>query len=102
MPAPTSQEQYLLELINEARLDPLRNAARYINSYTPLASSDPDIQSAVNFFNVSGSALLSAYQGLSAVAPLAWNNNLSSAAQGHNAAMIAEDEQSHHKASHHS
>ncbi|MCB2072369.1 MAG: tandem-95 repeat protein [Novosphingobium sp.] len=95
MPAPTSQEQYLLELINEARLDPLRNAARYINSYTPLASSDPDIQSAVNFFNVSGSALLSAYQGLSAVAPLAWNNNLSSAAQGHNAAMIAEDEQSH-------
>jgi hypothetical protein len=23
MPAPTSQEQYLLELINEARLDPL-------------------------------------------------------------------------------
>jgi len=95
MPAPTSQEQYLLELINEARLDPLRNAARYISSYTPLTSSVSSIQNAINYFNVSGSALLSAYQALSAVAPLAWNDSLSSAAQGHNAALIAADEQSH-------
>lgn len=95
MPAPTSQEQYLLELINEARLDPLRNAERYITSYTPLISTDADIQKAINFFRVSGSALLAAYQSLNAVAPLSWNNNLSSAAQSHNAEMIAADQQSH-------
>ncbi|MEZ5737843.1 MAG: tandem-95 repeat protein [Novosphingobium sp.] len=95
MAAPTDQEQYLLELINEARLDPLKNAARYITSYTPLTSSDPDIQAAIDAFNVSGSALLADYQNLTAVDPLAWNSNLADAAENHSAAMIAADEQSY-------
>ncbi|MCB2073860.1 MAG: CAP domain-containing protein, partial [Novosphingobium sp.] len=95
MPAPTDLEQLFLELINDARLDPLGNASRYITSYSPLVSSDSAIQSAVDYFNVSGSALLSAYQGLTAVAPVAWNNNLATAAENHSVAMIAADEQSH-------
>ncbi|MEZ5734612.1 MAG: tandem-95 repeat protein [Novosphingobium sp.] len=95
MPAPTDLEQLFLELINDARLDPLGNASRYITSYSPLVSSDSAIQAAIDYFNVSGSALLSAYQGLTAVAPVAWNSNLATAAENHSAAMIAADEQSH-------
>ncbi|MCB2079743.1 MAG: tandem-95 repeat protein [Novosphingobium sp.] len=98
MAAPTAQEQYLLELINDARLDPMGNAARYISSYSPLISSSSSIQDAINYFNVSGSMLLSAYQNLTAVAPVAWNSDLADAAHKHSAAMIAADEQSHHLA----
>ncbi|GGC20824.1 hypothetical protein GCM10011371_05580 [Novosphingobium marinum] len=95
MPAPTAQEQYFLELINDTRLDPLGNAARYITSYGTLTSNDPAIQNALNFFGVKGSALLSAYQSLVPVGPVAWNDALATAAHNHSAAMISADEQSH-------
>jgi Ca2+-binding RTX toxin-like protein len=96
MAAPTNLEQYLLELVNEARLDPMANAARYISSYsTPAQSNDPDINSALAFFNVNGSVLLAAFNALPSVQPLAWNSNLSDAALGHNAEMIATDTQFH-------
>lgn len=91
----TAAEQYLLELVNDARLDPLGNAARYITSYNPLTSSASNIQSALNFFNVSGSALQSQYAALTPVQPLAYNDQLEAAARGHNNAMIAADSQSH-------
>ena len=67
MANPTAEEQFLLELINEARLNPLANAARYISSYSPLTSSDGDIQTALTYFGVSGTALQSAYAALTAV-----------------------------------
>ncbi len=95
MPGPTDQEQLFLELINEARLDPMRNAARYISSYSPLTSTDGDIQSALNYFHVVGADLLAAYQALTPVAPLAWNGGLATAAEKHSAALIAADAQSH-------
>ncbi|MCE2950386.1 MAG: CAP domain-containing protein, partial [Betaproteobacteria bacterium] len=91
----TDLEQALLELVNATRLDPLGDAARYISSYTPLTSPDPDIQSALNFFQVSGSLLLQQYGALTPARPLAWNEQLAVAARLHNAAMIAADEQSH-------
>ncbi len=93
--ASTSTEQYLLELINDTRLDPLGDAARYITTYTPLASPRSNIQNALNFFGVSGSQLLAAYQALAPAAPVAWNDALATAAAGHNAAMIAADQQTH-------
>lgn len=95
MAAASNIEQYILELINDARLDPLGNAARYISSYSPLTSSDPDIQAALSFFQVNGTALLNAYQALTPVKPLAWSSTLNAAAAGHNAQMIAADSQSH-------
>src|SRR5436190_9299297 len=96
MAVPTAQEQLFLEYVNETRLDPLGNAARYITSYGGTArSADPDIDSALRFFGVSGQALLQAFTALTPVAPLAWSETLANAAQGHNAAMIAGDEQSH-------
>jgi Ca2+-binding RTX toxin-like protein len=95
MPGPSNDEQYLLELINDARMNPMGDAARYISSYTPLVSPDPNIQSALNFFNVSGSALLAQYSALTPVQPVAWSETLATAARGHDAAMIAADQQSH-------
>lgn len=95
MASPTAEEQYLLELINEARLNPSASASRYISSYSPLTSSNADIQSALTFFNVSGSALQAAFNALTSVAPVAWNGALSDAAAAHNTAMIRAGEQSH-------
>ncbi|MCK9543050.1 MAG: Ig-like domain-containing protein [Novosphingobium sp.] len=95
MASPTAEEQYLLELLNEARLDPLASAARYISSYAPLTSSDVDIQFALKYFGVSGSALESAFSLLTPTGPLAWNDALGTAADKHSAAMINAQKQSH-------
>ena len=83
------------EYINDARLNPKENAGRYISSYDPLKSVDPEIQSALNFFSVSGAALLSQYNGLMPAQPLAWNDAIASAARAHSQAMITADTQSH-------
>lgn len=91
----TSEEQYLLELLNEARLNPLGNALRYISSYDPLSSSDASIAQALSFYKVDGTALLSALRALPAAGALAWNDSLATAAEQHSAAMIAANEQSH-------
>ena len=91
----TSLEQYLLELINEARLDPMGNAARYISSYSPLTSPQGNIGSALSFFGVSGSALLSQYSALTPTQPVAFNEQLASAARSHSDVMISTDSQTH-------
>ncbi len=93
--ASSNQEQYLLELTNEARLDPLANAARYIASYDPLTAKQGDIQDAAEYFGVSGPDLLAAYTALTPAQPLAWNDSLTVASRQHDRAMIAADEQSH-------
>ncbi len=95
MTQPTDLEQLMLEYINDARLDPMGNAARYITGYSPLTSDDSQIQYVMNFFGVSGSALQDAYQALAPAAPLAWNNNLGDASHAHTQAMISAREQSH-------
>ncbi|MFW2830831.1 M10 family metallopeptidase C-terminal domain-containing protein [Sphingomonas sp. ID0503] len=88
MSGPSAAEQYLLELVNETRIDPMRNADRYIASYTSLGSRDHDIASALSYFGVSGAALKAAYSKLAVVQPLAWNAALSKAATGHSQAMV--------------
>ena len=93
--AASAQEQLLLELINSAELDPKGDAARYIKSYSPLTSNDPDIQSSLTFFNVNGSALRKAFDALQSAPPLAWNDALAAAAAGHSQRMIDTDTQSH-------
>jgi Ca2+-binding RTX toxin-like protein len=95
MGAPSANEQMLLELINDARLNPMGNAARYITSYSPLTSNDASIQNALNFFGVNGTMLQTAFAALVPVQPLAWNNLLADAATGHNNLMISFDSQSH-------
>lgn len=91
----TAQEQYLLELINEARINPMANAARYISSYENPSSPDSRIQTAFKQFGVNGPALRAAYAGLTPVAPVAWNETLAQMASAHNQSMIKFDTQSH-------
>jgi len=95
MSTATALEQYNLELINETRLDPMGNAARYISSYDPLTAKFSNIQSALNFFGVDAGDLLAGFEALVPTAPVAWNDNLALAARTHNGEMIAADEQSH-------
>jgi uncharacterized protein YkwD len=95
MGAPTNSEQLLLELINETRLDPLGSANRYITTYTPLTSPIPDVQSAFNFFGVNGAALLTAFQALTPVRPLAWNDALGTSSDAHSQLMINNNAQEH-------
>src|SRR5262245_20138233 len=93
--ASSNLEQYILELINEARMDPLANASRYITNYAPLTSSQSNIQQNFDFWNVNGTALLSAFSALPTSQPLAWNDSLANAARTHDQAMIAANQQSH-------
>lgn len=96
MANPSNEEQFLLELVNHTRLNPLGNAARYITGYTPQPTSqDPYIQNALTYFRVSGSALAAAFAGLPPVQPVAWNSALNAAAAGHSQILIANDAQSH-------
>ena len=95
MANPSNLEQLLLELINHTRLDPMGSAEQYITSYSPLASSDPDVQSALAYFSVSGSALQSAFAALTPTQPVAWNSSLGDAADAHSQLMISQDQQSH-------
>jgi uncharacterized protein YkwD len=61
----------------------------------PARSANADIDAALRYFNTSGTALASQWASLTAVQPLAWNDKLYAAAEGHNAAMIAADQQTH-------
>lgn len=91
MAAPSAFEQYLLEQINFARLDPQADFARYISSYDPLTSDDPRIQFAFDEFNVDGSVLRAQVEALQSAAPLAWNDALNESATTHSERMIAAD-----------
>ncbi|MCP1470711.1 hypothetical protein J3E64_002404 [Sphingobium sp. OAS761] len=95
MSGPSDLEQLYLELINETRLNPQMAAERYISSYDPLRSSDINIDRALSYFGVSGSALKAAFDALTAVQPVAWSDALGQAAHSHNAVMIANDIQTH-------
>src|SRR5688572_2561552 len=91
-----ANEQMFLELINSARLDPLGDTARYISSYgTQAHSSVGNIESALDFFNVSGTKLLKQLTALNPAQPVAWNNKLGVAAENHSEKMIAKDMQEH-------
>jgi uncharacterized protein YkwD len=95
MAAPSAQEQYSLELLNETRLDPLGNAERYISSYATQSSPEAGIASALRGFGVDMSALQAQYEALTPVAVLAWSPELADAASGHNVVMMAQDIQTH-------
>lgn len=95
MAGPSDLEQLMLEYVNDARMDPLGNAARYIASYDPLRAPDPWIQGVMDYFQVDGRALKAAYDALTPVAPLAWNDALGTASRIHNQLMIDTDSQTH-------
>src|SRR3569623_2210447 len=97
---PTAEQQYWLELINQARMDPAGELGRLVNYDTPTTfgsppSYDSDIASALNFFGVSASDLAAQWSTLTAAPPLAWNNSLASSAQTYSQLLVTADQQSH-------
>ena len=93
---PSPNEQYMLELLNRMRENPAAELGIMTSSLTGEArSNDPDINAALDFFNVSGPTLQSQWNTLVEAQPLAWNEALYNAATGHSQVMIAHDEQSH-------
>ncbi|HEY7117985.1 MAG TPA: CAP domain-containing protein [Tepidisphaeraceae bacterium] len=86
---PTPREQQMLEFLNRLRAHPAQELPLILNS------KDPDIQRALSFFKVDRKALANQWTSLSAVPPLAWNDQLAKAGKDHNQRMIASDQQSH-------
>jgi Ca2+-binding RTX toxin-like protein len=86
---PTAQEQEMLELINRMRINPADELDYLINS------SDPDVEFAIDFFNVDLNVLSNQWDTLNPVAPLAWSPALTTAARQHSQLMIEQDLQSH-------
>src|SRR5271157_2040061 len=87
--APTAQEQYMLELINQARMNPQAAAVRVTSNLTP------DITSTVAHYNVDLSATEQAIASAPAQPPLAWDPDLAAAAQAHSQDMATNQFQSH-------
>lgn len=93
---PTANEQHLLELLNRFRLNPAAELALLTTSLgDPARSANAAVDSALRFFNTSGTALAAQWAGLQAVQPLAWNEDLYEAAEFHTLQMIASDMQTH-------
>ena len=93
---PTPNEQYLMELLNRMRTHPAEELGLLTSSLgNPARSSNPDVDSALRYFHTSGTVLASQWASLTAAQPLAWSDKLYQSAEGHNAAMIAADAQTH-------
>ncbi|UYV37196.1 CAP domain-containing protein [Rhodobacteraceae bacterium D3-12] len=95
MPTPTAFEQELLEMINRARLDPAGEFDALIVDAASQTGASAEITNALRYFGVDATAFGEQMAAYDAVAPLAWNLALSSAAQDHSDEMIAADAQSH-------
>lgn len=89
MHTPTAYEQELLELINQARLDPVGEYERFVTN------APSDVQNALNFFGVDLVVLAEQYNALTAAAPVAWSEELATSADAHSQLMIDNDAQSH-------
>src|SRR5580693_8697594 len=75
---PTDQEQYMLQLINEARTDPAAVAAQISSA----ANLTPDVLATLNYYNVNLQQAVQTIANATPQAPLAWNQDLANAAQG--------------------
>jgi len=93
---PSAQAQEMLEHVNRMRMDPQAELQVLFTSLGPLTARDPDANAAIRYFkDQTGSSIQADWAAFRPVAPLAWNENLSTAAARHTALIISHDEQSH-------
>jgi uncharacterized protein YkwD len=97
---PTAQQQYYLELLNRARLDPAAELNRIVNlssasTWGIPASNDPSTAGSLALFGTSAAALTSQWAGLTAAPALAWSDSLAASALGYSQLMVSLDSQSH-------
>ncbi len=88
---PTPAEQYMLELVNNARANPKAEAARLVS----LAQTDPILKSAVGSLGVDLNAFTQLMGSYSPLPPLAFNTRLTQGALDHDLAMVAANSQVH-------
>ncbi|MDR3621529.1 MAG: CAP domain-containing protein [Paludisphaera borealis] len=86
---PSSQAQYMLQLINMARTNPQAAAQWVSNNVTP------EVTSTLKHYNVDVNAVKQTIANSNPLPPVAWNSNLASAAQGHSQDMADNQYQSH-------
>src|SRR5262249_2751587 len=86
---PTAQEQYMLQLLNEARTNPPA-AAQQITS-----NLSPEIVATLNYYGVNLQAAKNAIASSTPQPPLAWNSALGASAQGQSQDMVNTQVQSH-------
>src|SRR5262249_31021658 len=86
---PTNQEQYMLQLINEARMNPPAAATQLSNDVTP------QVASTLNYYGVNLQAASNKIASSAPLPPVAWDSALASAAQGQSQYMSDNQIQSH-------
>lgn len=86
---PSAEAQYMIELINMARTNPSQ-AANVITS-----NLDADVQATIKYFNVDLQSVKNDIASSTPVPPLAWNDQIASAALGHSQDMANTGVQSH-------
>ncbi len=86
---PSDQQQYLLQLINEARTNPAAAAAEVANNITPQVSAT------LQYYGVNLQSALNTISSATPQPPVAWNSDLANAAQGQSQYMADNQIQSH-------
>lgn len=86
---PTPEEQLYIELINRARANPVAESLLFANT------TDPDVLSAYDFFNVDLQLLLDQFAAIAPAPPLAPNAQLAIAARRHSQDMFDNSFQGH-------
>jgi uncharacterized protein YkwD len=86
---PTDQEQYILQLINEARTDPAAAAEMLTTNLSP------DVQATLQYYNVNIQATAQKIASSKPLPPVAWNTALASSAQTQSQYMADNQIQSH-------
>lgn len=88
---PSDEEQMYLELVNQARANPAAEAQRLA------ATTDPDILSAYDYFDVDLAKFVADTSQYPVAPPLAFEPRLTQAARGHSAWMLERGVQSHNE-----
>jgi Cysteine-rich secretory protein family len=88
---PTNQEQYMLQLVNEARTNPAAVEAQI----TSAANLTPDVLATLKYYNVSLQQVEQTIGTATPQAPLAWNQDLANAAQGQSQYEASNQTQTH-------
>jgi uncharacterized protein YkwD len=86
---PTDQEQYMLQLINEARTNPAAAAQQLTTNLTP------DVQATLQYYGVNAQTAQQTIGSATPQPPLAWNSALAVAAQGQSQYQADNQIQSH-------
>ena len=86
---PTNEEQYMLQLINEARTNPAAAEAQITSNLTP------EVQATLQYYNVNLQAVQQTIANSTPQPPVAWNASLASAALTQSNYMAQNQVQSH-------